>query len=644
MRAGEVREKYLDFFKERGHAVIPSSSLVPEGDITTLFTGSGMQPLIKYLLGEPHPSGRRLANSQKSFRAEDIDEVGDNCHTTFFEMLGNWSLGDYFKNEQLQWFFEFLTNPPPGGVGLDPGRLYVSVFSGAPEYGIQQDDESVAIWQELFAAKGIEAKAVVFGASEKGGEFGMQGGRIFYYDARKNWWSRSGPPEKMPPREPGGPDSEMFYDFGPSTSSGQARHDPKFGKYCHPNCECGRFVEIGNSVFMEYRKNEDGTFSKLAQRNVDFGGGLERITAASNDDPDIFNIDILKPLITQIRASAKNSNIKSERIIADHVRAAVFLIGDGVVPSNKGRGYMLRRLIRRAVMHAQYLIGLTEGFLSGTINTLIDSYAGAYPELRRDRERINEVFKEEQVAFERTYQSGIKKFEKVAAASGQISGAGAFTLLATHGFPIELTEELAARMDKTVDRRGFEKEIERHREISRAGVGKKFGGHGLVLDTGELKAGNPEEIGKVTRLHTATHLLNQALHDVLGDQIDQRGSDITPERARFDFVFGRKLTGEELIKVERIVNEKIKENLPVRVKELPLEEAVRLGARRFYKGHYPPEVKVYYIGKADDIDSAYSKELCGGPHVKHTGEIGPFKIMKEESSSAGIRRIRADVS
>jgi alanyl-tRNA synthetase len=652
MQAEEVRKKYLDFFKERGHVVIPSSSLVPEGDITTLFTGSGMQPLIKYLLGKSHPLGRRLTDSQKCFRAEDIDEVGDNRHTTFFEMLGNWSLGDYFKEEQLQWFFEFLTEPAPHGVGLDPKRLYVSVFSGAPEYGIPKDDESAAIWQKLFAAKGIEAKAVMFGVPEKGGELGMQGGRIFYYNSRKNWWSRSGPPEKMPPREPGGPDSEVFYDFFPSagsghaplTSLGQTHHDPKFGKYCHPNCECGRFMEIGNSVFMEYKKNEDGTFSKLAQRNVDFGGGLERITAASNNDPDIFNIDILKPLITQIRAGAKNSNIKSERIIADHVRAAVFLIGDGVIPSNKDRGYMLRRLIRRAVIHAQYLIGLAEGFLSGTINTLIDSYAGAYPELVRDRERINEAFKEEQVAFERTYQSGIKEFEKVAAASGQISGTDAFTLLATHGFPIELTEELAARMNKTVDRRGFEKEIERHREISRAGVEKKFGGHGLILDTGELKAGDPDEIKKVTRLHTATHLLNQALHDVLGDQVDQRGSDITAERCRFDFTFGRKLTAEELSKVERIVNEKIKEDLPVQVKELPLEEAIRLGARRFYKGHYPPNVKVYYIGKADDIVSAYSKELCGGPHVRHTGEIGSFKIIKEESSSAGIRRIRADVS
>src|SRR3989344_2874749 len=310
MNASEIRQKFLKFFEERGHVIISSSFLVPEGDNTTLFTGSGMQPLIKYLLGESHPAGRRLVNSQKSFRAEDIDEVGDNRHTTFFEMLGNWSLGDYFKEEQLPWLFDFLTN----GVGLDPQKLYVTVFAGDEENNIPRDDESVGIWQRLFKEKGIEASAVELVSEERGGEMGMQNGRIFYYGVKKNWWSRAGIPAVMPPREPGGPDSEVFYEFT------NIPHDTKYGAYCHPNCNCGRFMEIGNSVFMEYKKNEDGTFSKLTQRNVDFGGGLERITAASIDNSDIFTIDILAPLVTAIRAHATSSNIRSERIITDHVR------------------------------------------------------------------------------------------------------------------------------------------------------------------------------------------------------------------------------------------------------------------------------------------------------------------------------------
>ncbi len=630
MTSHEIRRKFLEFFKARGHVVIPSSSLVPEDDVTTLFTGSGMQPLIKYLLGEPHPAGRRLVNSQKSFRAEDIDEVGDNRHTTFFEMLGNWSLGDYFKEEQLPWIFGFLTEV----VGLDPQKIYVTVFSGDETNGIPRDDESAAIWRRLFAKKGIEAKAVEIITEERGGEVGMQGGRIFYY-SKKNWWSRAGAPNKMPPHEPGGPDSEMFYEFS------DVEHNPEFGKHCHPNCDCGRFMEIGNSVFIEYKKNEDSTFSRMAQRNVDFGGGLERIAAASQDDPDMFNIDILRPLIAKIRSSAKNSNIRSERIIADHVRASIFLIADGVMPSNKDRGYLLRRLIRRAVMHGQYLIGLPEGFLSGTIEALVDSYAEVYPELVRDRERINGVFMEEQTAFERTYRNGIREFDEIVAHAGSISGADAFALLATYGFPIELTEELAAQKRKSVDRAAFENEMEKHRAISRAGVKKKFGGHGLILDTGELKAGSEEELKKVTRLHTATHLLQQALREALGEEVQQRGSDITTERTRFDFSFPRKLTPEEIKKTEEIVNEKIKEDLPVRFREMPKSEAEKTGALFFFKAKYPEKVKVYYVGSS--LEDAWSKEFCGGPHVARTGEIGQFKIMKEEPIAAGVRRIRATV-
>lgn len=631
MNSSEIRKQFLSFFEQRGHTVIPSTPLIPEGDSTTLFIGSGMQPLIKYLLGEPHPIGRRLVNSQKSFRAEDIDEVGDNRHTTFFEMLGNWSFGDYFKGEQLPWVFEFLTKE----VGLDPERLYVTVFAGDEENNIPRDDESVAIWQRLFREKGIEAKAVELITEERGGEFGMQGGRIFYYGS-KNWWSRAGAPGKMPPREPGGPDSEIFYEFT------DIEHDTKFGAHCHPNCDCGRFMEIGNSVFMEYRKNEDGTFSKLAQQNVDFGGGLERIVAASKNSSDIFAIDLLAPLIARIREGATNVNVRSERIIADHVRASVFLIGEGVTPSNKDRGYMLRRLTRRAITHGQYLIGLRLGFLSEMIDTVIDSYAAAYPDLNERREMIKKVFTKEQAAFERTYASGIKEFKKVVAKGEMISGSDAFNLLATHGFPLELTEELAGREGKIVDRGAFAQEVKRHKELSRAGSEAKFGGHGLYLKTGEVTIRDASEVEKVTRLHTATHLMHAALRAVLGPDVRQDGSDITVERTRFDFRFPRKVTPEELQKVEQWVNDAVAKDLAVTFEEMPYDEGVKTGAIGFFKEKYPPRVKVYTMYDPK-INKIYSKEFCGGPHVTRTSEVGTFKILKEESSAAGVRRIRAVV-
>lgn len=631
MESGELRQKFLDFFVERGHAVVPSSSLVPEGDGTTLFTGSGMQPLIIYLLGEPHPAGKRLVNSQKSFRAEDIDEVGDNRHDTFFEMLGNWSFGEYFKEEQLSWIFEFLTKI----VGLNPQRIYVTVFAGDAENGIPRDDESVAIWQRLFKEKGIDAAAVELVTEARGRDLGMQGGRIFYYQA-KNWWSRAGGPAKMPAREPGGPDSEVFYEFA------DVEHNPAFGKFCHPNCDCGRFVEIGNSVFMEYKKNEDGTFSKLAQRNVDFGGGLERIAAASNDNPNIFTIDVFAPLISQIRAAGSVLNARSEQIVADHVRASVFLIGDGVTPSNKDRGYILRRLIRRAVTHGHYLIGLPTGFLSTLIDTVITSYEDAYRDLRERRDMIREVFEKEQAAFERTYANGIKEFEKVLTKGETISGQDAFSLLATHGFPLELTEELAARSGKTVDTEAFTKEVERHKEISRAGAQAKFGGHGLYLKTGEVTIRDESEVERVTRLHTATHLLHAGLRAVLGPEVRQDGSDITAERTRFDFRFPRKVTPEELKSVEEWVNAAIRRDLSVQWEEMPYPEAIEKGALGFFREKYPPRVKVYSVldQKTGEI---LSSELCGGPHITHTLEIGRFTITKEESSSAGVRRIRAVV-
>ncbi|MBI3420721.1 MAG: alanine--tRNA ligase [Candidatus Sungbacteria bacterium] len=629
MQSSEIRKKFLEFFEARGHAVIASASLVPEGDNTTLFTGSGMQPLVKYLLGEQHPVGRRLVNSQKSFRTEDIDEVGDNRHDTFFEMLGNWSLGEYFKEEQLPWIFEFLTEV----VGLDPQRIYVTVFAGDKENNIPRDDESVVIWQRLFKEKGIEARAVELVSEERGAQLGMQGGRIFSYQS-KNWWSRAGSPAKMPAREPGGPDSEIFYEFA------NVAHDPKFGKHCHPNCDCGRFVEIGNSVFMEYKKNEDGTFSKPGQRNVDFGGGLERIVAASNNNPNIFTIDIFAPLISRIRAGASATNVRSEQIVADHVRASVFLISDGVTPSNKDRGYILRRLIRRAVTHGHYLIGLPTGFLSTLIDTMISSYKGAYPDLQQNRDMIREVFEKEQAAFERNYTSGIKEFEKVLEKGNTISGADAFTLLASHGFPLELTEELAGRAGKTVDHESFAKEAERHKKLSRAGSQAKFGGHGLYLKTGEVTIRDESEVEKVTRLHTATHLLHSGLRAILGSEVRQDGSDITVERTRFDFRFGRKVSPDELAKVEQWVNDAIQKDLSVQWAEMSYEEALAQGALGFFHEKYPPRVKVYTVFDSDTKET-YSKEFCGGPHVTRTGEIGRFRIAKEESSSAGVRRIRA---
>lgn len=629
MTLAEVRKKYLDFFKVREHAVIPSSALIPEGDATTLFTGSGMQPLLPYLLGETHPAGKRLTDSQKSFRAEDIEEVGDNRHTTFFEMLGNWSLGDYFKAEQMPWFFEFLTKE----IGLDPKNLYVTVFSGDEANNIPRDTEAVEIWKKLFLEKGIEAKDIELLTEERGGEVGMQDGRIFYYNAKKNWWSRSGTPEKMPAREPGGPDSEVFYDFG-------TPHDEKFGKHCHPNCDCGRFMEIGNSVFMEYRKKEDSTFEKLAQRNVDFGGGLERIVAASNNNADVFQIDVFQKMREKLGSFSKNgltdNDTRRIRVILDHIRAATFLVGDGVEPSNKGQGYVLRRLIRRAMAHAR-LLNLEAGWVESLVHSVADSYRDAYPDLGSKEGNIVLVLNTEYEKFSLTLERGFAEFNKMAT----ISAKDAFNLHQSYGFPFELTKELGVEQGKVVDEKEFRAEFEKHQEISRAGQEKKFGGHGLLLDTGEIKARDEKELVVVTRLHTATHMLQQALRDVLGPEVKQAGSDITVERTRFDFTFGRKLTPEEIKKVEDRVNEKIAEDLKVQKVVMPKAEAEKTGALFFFKQKYPDPVNVYFIG--NDLETAWSKEFCGGPHVNHTAEVLKFKIAKEEAVAAGVRRIRGIV-
>jgi len=632
MDINEIRSKYLNFYKNRGHAVIPSAPLVPQNDPTTLFTGSGMQPLVPYLLGKNHSEGNKLTDSQKSFRSMDIEEVGDNRHTTFFEMLGNWSLGDYFKKEQLPWFFEFLTKD----IGLDPAKLFVTVFMGDPKNNVPRDTESAEIWKNMFAWKKIDAKIVEIGSEEEGYKKGMQDGRIFYYDAKKNWWSRAGVPENMPAGEPGGPDSEMFYDFG-------TPHDKKFGENCHPNCDCGRFMEIGNSVFMQYIKREDGSFALLPKQNVDFGGGLERMTAAKNGDSDVFLINAFDNARAALEAETGKfykEHLKDFRIVLDHIRASVFLIGDGVTPSNNERGYVLRRLLRRATRFADNL-GARQGnetvrsALSTVAEAFIKEYQTAYPNLAVDANHIFDEIEKEEKQFRKTLSRGIREFERLAK-DGSISGEDAFQLVTTYGFPIELIkEEAIERSIKTVDIEGFEKLNKAHRELSRAGSEQKF--KGGLADTSE----------KTTRLHTAHHLLLKALQVVLGPEVKQRGSNITQERLRIDFLHTEKMTDEQKKNAERIVNEKIQESLPVIHSELEKTEAEKLGAEHEFGQKYPDRVSVYSVGPKEatqenpHYEKAYSLEFCGGPHVQNTSELGHFKILKEEAVAQGIRRIKA---
>ncbi len=650
----EIRTRFLEFFKAppRSHAVIPSASLVPENDPTTLFTGSGMQPLIPYLLGEPHPLGARLADSEKCFRAEDIDEVGDNRHTTFFEMLGNWSLGDYWKEEQLPWLFEFLTDGDRG-AGLDPARLYATVFSGGD--GVARDEDSIGIWKKIFSAHDINAAYAEMGTEEEGAARGMkEGERIFGYGVRKNWWSRSGIPSKMPAGEPGGPDSEVFYDFDPMG----VMHDAgKYGTHCHPNCDCGRFLEIGNSVFMEFRKKEDGGFEKLPRRNVDFGGGLERITAAANGRPDIFDIDTFDEVKKILEISTKKryaDQPKEFRIILDHVRAAVFIIADGVSPSNTGRGYVLRRLLRRAIRFADKLnandLVITNGgarkdfYLNTTVimdaaEWFIKAYTGAFV---LDRNEILPVVKKEEEQFRATLARGLKEFERWYAepdqeAQKRMPGLVAFNLFTTFGFPLELIIEIANERGVGVDivgPQGFKELMKQHQELSR------------TSSAGMFKGGLADHSEKTTRLHTAHHLLLRALQAVLGPQVKQRGSNITSERLRMDFSYDGKMTDEEKRETERIVNEKIAEDLPVIRSEMAREDAEKIGAEHEFGQKYPDRVSVYSVGpkgatpQDPRIAEAFSIEFCGGPHVAHTGEIGHFRIVKEEAVGQGIRRIR----
>jgi alanyl-tRNA synthetase len=623
MNAQEIRNAYLQFFKDRQHEIIKRAPLILKDDPTTLFTGSGMQPLLPYLLGKDHPAGVRLVDSQTCIRAQDIDDVGDNRHTTFFEMLGNWSMGDYFKEQQIRWFFEFLTDV----AGLDPTKIYVTAFIGDEKHGIPRDDEAARIWQQVFEEKGIEARIVEVGSQEDGNKRGINPGeRIFFYDDGENWWSRNGGLDKTPIGDPCGPDSEVFYDFGPQN------HADGFG-LAHPASDSGQFMEIGNQVFMQYRRLDDGSFVPLEKKNVDFGGGLERIAAAAIDNPDVYYISLLRPIVEkleQVSGKKYESHQDSMRVIADHLRGATFLAVDGAVPSNKEQGYVMRRLLRRAIRKA-FDLGIEQNFLEEIIPVIVDLYHNDYPEVAAKRDEIVTVLAKEEKVFRQTLRKGLKQLEKFA--QNGLTGTELFMLHDTYGFPVELSTEEAFKQDiKLSDnwRQEFDDKMTEQRTRSQTAAKGTFKG-GLGGQTLQHK-----------KYHTATHLMYAALKQVVGDHVTQHGSNITEERLRFDFNNDEKVTREQLDEVERIVNEKIKEDLPVSFKEYPTDDAFKMGAIGAFGDKYGDTVKVYQMGEGDH---RFSFEICGGPHVDHTGQLAEggktFKITKEESSSAGIRRVKA---
>ena len=625
MTAQEIRRKYLEFFKNKQHEIVPRALLVPYNDPTTLFTGSGMQPMIPYLLGETHPKGRRIVNSQVCLRVQDIEEVGDESHTTSFEMLGNWSLGDYFKQEQVPWIAEFMFDI----VGLDPSRIYVSCYIGNEKYGIPRDDDAIKLWQEEFKKRGVEAKVVEIGSAENGDKLGMQGGRIFLYDGKENWWARNGDEEGTLVGDPCGPDSEMFYDFG------EEFHDEaKWGKP-HPASDSPRFFEIGNNVFMQYKKTADG-FELLPQKNVDFGGGLERIAAAVMDSPDIYKISLFWPIIEKLETiSGKKyeSHTNAMRVIADHVKGATWLAVDGISPSNKEQGYVMRRLLRRAIRFA-FDLGVEQNFLQDVVPVIADLYKDDFPEVAERRDEVIEILVKEEKVFRQTLRKGIHQFGKLT--ENGLSGKEIFTLYDTYGFPVELSVEEAFKQDVNVSEKWqeeFDDLMKEQRERSQTAAKGTFKG-GL---------GGQQLIHK--KYHTATHLMYQALRDVLGDHVIQRGSNITEERLRFDFSHPEKVTPEQLKEVEDIVNEQIGKDLKISWAEYPTQVArEEKGALGQFGDRYGDTVKVYKM-IADGADKPFSFEICGGPHVDHTLQLfedgKKFKILKEESSSAGIRRIKA---
>ena len=624
MNAQEIRKAYLEFCQKNGHEVIKRASLILKDDPTTLFTGSGMQPLLPYLLGKKHPKGVRLTDSQTCLRAQDIDDVGDNRHTTFFEMLGNWSLGDYFKEQQIRQFFEFLTNI----VGLDPSKIYVSCFIGSEKYGIPRDDKSAEIWRKVFAEKGIDAKIVELDTAENGDKLGLQGGRIFFYNDKENWWSRGGGLDSTPIGDPCGPDSEVFYDFG------EENHDASFGE-AHPASDSGRFMEIGNQVFMQYRRLENGSFESLEKKNVDFGGGLERIAAAKINNPDVFQISLMKPIIKKLEEiSGKNydENKISMRVIADHLRSATFLAVDGCIPSNKEQGYVMRKFIRRAMAKA-FDLGVEDNFVEQIVPVIVDIYAPDYKEVTSKSDEIIAVMVKEEKAFRRTLRKGLRELEKFS--QDGLTGVELFQLYDTFGLPLELSTEEAIRRKIPLSKNWleeFDTKMKEQRERSQTASKGKFKG-GLEGQTLEHR-----------KLHTATHLMNAVLHNMFEGQIAQKGSNINTERLRFDFTFDRKLTDEEKQQIEDTVNDQISKGLEVSWAEYPTDYALNeLKAIGVFGDKYGETVKVYTM-RAEG-EKPFSVEICGGPHVDNTRELAEggkkFKIVKEQSSSAGVRRIKA---
>ncbi|MEX0934850.1 MAG: alanine--tRNA ligase [Candidatus Paceibacterota bacterium] len=582
MKSNDIRNTFLSFFKERGHSIIPSAPLVPENDSSVLFITAGMQPLVPYLLGQPHPEGKRLVGVQKCVRTQDIDEVGDATHDTFFEMLGNWSLGDYFKEDAIKWSHELLIHT----FGLDPARLYITVFEGNDD--APKDSESIEIWKSL----------------------GIPENRIYEMSAETNWWS---PGENGPC----GPDSEMFYDI---TQDGLG--DLSKEEFIQADEE-QKVIEVWNDVFMEYEKKDGEVIGKLSQKNVDTGAGLERLVMVLQKKDNIFETDLFSPLMKKLVAEVENQDQYSMRIVADHIRTAAFMIIDGVSPSNSEQGYVLRRIIRRAVRHADTL-GLPEDSLGNYIEPLEDIYRSVYPEIGEKAGEIQQEIQAEEERFRSTLAEGLREFEKLS--DGDISGEDAFMLFSTYGFPLEETLELADEKGISVDVEGFKAAMKKHKELSRAGAEKKF--KGGLADHSEMSV----------KYHTATHLLHAALRDILGDHVEQRGSNVTSERLRFDFTHPDSLSEEEKQQVESWINEKIEKGLSVSSEEMTVEEAQKRGALGLFEEKYGDRVMVYTIG---DEDNPVSIEICGGPHVENTGELGEFKITSEKSSSAGVRRIKA---
>ena len=622
MTAAEIRTRFLEFFKKRGHTIIPSASLITsdEKGITnpTLFNTAGMQPLIPYLLGKPYTDSetgketKRLVNVQKCLRTVDIDDVGDKTHATFFEMLGNWSLGDYFKKEAIAWSYEFLTSKEEG-LGLDPNRLYITVFEG--DANAPRDEEAAKIWKDVF--KGDSKNKVT---DFEGDTLNSVAGRIFYMPANKNWWEAG-------ENGPCGPDSEMYYDIS-NTYGGRGMTKEQFIKAD----DAHEVVEVWNDVFMQYEKKDGKIIGKLAKPSVDTGAGLERLAMTMQGVDNIYDTDLLRPVMDKIKEFSNVWDLMSARIVADHIRAAVFLIADGVVPSNTDRGYVLRKLIRRAVRHSNKLGSGEQGRLVELVKQVVTIYGAVYPDIEKKMNNINIEISKEEKRFGETLKQGLKEFEK---------GVDAFTLFSSYGFPLELTLELAKEKGVVIDTKDFEDKFRAHQQLSRTGAEKKF--KGGLGDTSEM----------TVRYHTTTHLLHQALHDVLGEGVMQKGSNITPERLRFDFSHGAKMTDEEKKRVEDIVNQKITEALPMNQITMSRSEAEKTGARHFFGEKYGDEISIYFVGKASnppavgDLAGAYSKEFCGGPHVKNTKELsGPegkwrFKIQKEEAVAQGVRRIKA---